>query len=77
MKIFRRSYPYGNMRERGLFFLGFSRDLFRFEIQLRRMFGLTDDGVHDKLIEFSKAVSGSYTFAPSRSDLDRILGITG
>ena len=73
MKIFRRSFPYGSMTERGLLFLGFSCDLFRFDIQLRRMYGLTDDGIHDKLIEFSKAISGSYTFAPSRADLNTIL----
>jgi putative iron-dependent peroxidase len=64
-KIYRRSVPFGSVGEHGLYFLAFACDLRRFEIQLRRMFGVADDGEHDRLIEFSKPTTGSYWFAPS------------
>ena len=37
-------------------------------------FGAAGDGLSDRLIEFSRAVSGSYRFAPGASDLARALG---
>ncbi len=73
MKIYRRSDPYGSATEHGLYFLAFSCELRRFSIQLERMLGMTDDGIHDKLIEYSKAVTGSYWFAPSSEDLSQLL----
>lgn len=71
-RLYRRSFPYGSIREHGLYFLSFACDPGRFDIQLRRMFGVSGDGLSDSLIEFSTAVSGSYWFAPSREDLDAI-----
>jgi putative iron-dependent peroxidase len=68
-KIYRRSFPYGNVREHGLFFLAFSCQQSRFRIQLERMYGLTEDGVSDRILEFSKAVTGAYWYAPSQEDL--------
>ena len=73
MKIYRRSAPYGSATESGLYFLSFACELERFSIQLKRMYGLTEDGITDKLIDFSDAVSSSYWFAPSEQDLARIL----
>jgi len=73
MKIFRRSAPFGNAHERGLYFLAFACELERFQVQLERMFGVAEDGVHDRLIEYSKPVTSSYWFAPSQSDLDYLL----
>ena len=32
---------------------------------LARMFGTDGDGLHDRLIDFSRPVSGAYYFAPS------------
>ena len=32
---------------------------------LRRMLGTSEDGVHDRLMEFTRAVSGAHFFAPS------------
>ncbi len=72
-KIYRRSAPYGNASEHGLYFLAFSCEIARFDVQLRHMFGLTDDGLHDRLIEYSKPVTSSYWFAPSLEDLNKIL----
>ncbi len=71
-RLYRRSFPYGSVTENGLYFLAFACDPARFDIQLRRMFGVSGDGLRDGLIDFSSAVSGSYWFAPSVDDLDAI-----
>ena len=38
------------------------------------MFGPNDDGLHDRLADFSRPVSGAYYFAPSLSVLARLAG---
>ena len=68
-KIYRRSAPYGTVSQHGLYFLGFSCELSRLQIQLDRMYGVAEDGIHDKLIEYSAAVMSSYWFAPAQEDL--------
>ncbi|GKT12680.1 MAG: porphyrinogen peroxidase [Thiomicrorhabdus sp.] len=73
MKIYRRSAPFGSMTEKGLLFLAFGCDLLRFSSQLETMYGLGDTQKIDQLINFSKAVTGSYWFAPSQEDLAEIL----
>ncbi|MFT5879077.1 MAG: putative iron-dependent peroxidase [Moritella sp.] len=72
MKIYRRSSPFGNASEHGLYFLSFACEQQRFTTQLQRMYGITD-GVTDRLIDFSDAVTGSYWFAPSQTELDKLL----
>jgi putative iron-dependent peroxidase len=74
MKMYRRSAPFGNTQEHGLYFLSFACEMQRFTSQLSRMYGLTEDGLHDKLIEYSTATTGSYWFAPSINDLNRLVG---
>jgi putative iron-dependent peroxidase len=75
LEIYRRSVPYGSVRELGLFFVAFSADPTRFEKMLRRMFGASGDGVHDRLTEFSRPVSGSAYFVPALEQLrDRCPG---
>lgn len=73
MKIYRRSTPFGNVGEHGLFFLAFACDPYRVQIQLERMTGATNDKIHDKLMEYSKPVTGSYWFAPSQEDLKNLM----
>ena len=73
MKIYRRSAPYGSATEQGLYFLSFACEIKRFSIQLERMFGTTNDGLHDRLIEYSTPLTSSYWFAPSQQDLDALL----
>ena len=46
-------------------FLAFSADPTRFDKMLARMFGVSGDGLHDQLTDFSTPVSGAYYFAPS------------
>ena len=69
LALYRRSFPHGGVAEHGLYFLAFSCDLHRFDVLLRRMFGLADDGLHDALTAHSRPVSGSYWFAPAVEDL--------
>jgi putative iron-dependent peroxidase len=74
LELFRRSVPYGDVREHGLYFVAFSADPSRFERMLARMFDAAGEGVSDRLLEFSRPVSGAYYFAPSQNDLREIGG---
>jgi len=38
------------------------------------MFGVSGDGLHDRLIEFSRADTGSYLFAPGERTLAEAVG---
>lgn len=71
-KMYRRSVPYGVAGEHGLYFLGFTCDISRFDNVLASMFGLTGDGEYDHLTDFSDAKTGSYFFAPSETALDAL-----
>lgn len=74
LQILRHSFPYGTTREHGLFFIAYGRRLATFGKMLRRMYGTSGDGVHDRLMEFTRAVSGGYFFAPS---VERLRGLAG
>ena len=69
VKIFRRSTPTGSVRDAGLYFLAFSAELWRFQYLLESMFGLTGDNIRDRLLSYSKPISGGFFFAPSRQHL--------
>ena len=73
LKLWRRSSPYGGVEENGLYFVAFACDIRRFDVQLNRMYGTTDDGLHDQLIHYSKAVSGAYWYVPGATELSRAL----
>ena len=75
LAIVRHSFPYGTTSECGLFFIAYTRDLEIPEKMLARMMGTSGDGLHDRLMEFSRAVSGATFFAPSLGVL-RSLGST-
>lgn len=64
LPIYRRSVPYGNVAEHGLYFVAFSGDRTRFDTMLRRMFGTAGDGLHDRLMDFTRPVSGAFYYAP-------------
>lgn len=65
LQIYRRSVPYGTVGEHGLYFVAFSADRVHFERMLSRIFGLEADGLHDRLTDYSRPVSGAFYFAPS------------
>jgi porphyrinogen peroxidase len=64
LEIYRRSTPYGTVREHGLYFIAFSADPTRFDTMLARMYGTSGDTLHDRLTEFTHPVSCAYYFAP-------------
>jgi putative iron-dependent peroxidase len=65
LEIVRHSFPYGTTSEAGLFFIADTRDLAIPERMLARMLGASGDGLHDHLMDFTRAVSGATFFAPS------------
>lgn len=65
LQIVRHSYPYGSVREAGLFFVAYARTPEHFELMLARMMGVSGDGVRDRLMDFSRAVTGAAFFLPS------------
>lgn len=70
LKILRQSLPYGSASgKNGLYFIAYCARLYNIEQQLRSMFG-ERDGKRDDMLRFTRAVSGSYFFAPS---LDQLL----
>lgn len=73
LKIYRRSAPYGSVDEHGLYFLAFACDPRRVDAQLESMYGLTDDGLHDRIIEFSQAVTGAYWYVPGTDELKQTI----
>jgi putative iron-dependent peroxidase len=69
LEVFRRSTPFGGVREHGLLFVGFAQDQTRLRRMLERMAGV-GDGIADRLTEFSTPTSGSWYVAPTLEDLD-------
>lgn len=65
LEILRHSFPYARAGEAGLFFIAYTRDLAIPQKMLARMLGTSGDGLHDRLMEYSRAVSGAHFFAPS------------
>ena len=64
VKLYRRSAPVGGVRDPGLYFLAFSADWNRFRWLLDSMYGLADPGLRDRLLSYSKPISGSFFYAP-------------
>ncbi|WP_040725882.1 Dyp-type peroxidase [Thiomicrorhabdus sp. Kp2] len=73
MKVYRRSAPFGSVKQNGLLYLAFACELKRFTSQLESMYGHNEEGVIDQLLNYSTAVSGSYCFAPAMEDLQEML----
>lgn len=68
-KIWRRSIAYGTTTENGLYFVGFSCELDRLDYLLRRMYGMVDDEIKDRLTSFSMPVMSSWWYVPTRGFL--------
>lgn len=65
-KIWRRSVPYASTTEAGSYFLAFTCELSRFDYLLRRMYGLVDDQVRDRLLDYSQPITSSWWYAPPK-----------
>jgi putative iron-dependent peroxidase len=72
LQILRQSYPWGTVREAGLYFIAYTKSLDVFDAMLARMMGTTGDGLHDRLMEFSRAVTGATFFVPSIETLSSL-----
>jgi len=65
LEIVRHSFPYARANEAGLFFIAYNKTIDTFEKMLGRMMGASGDGLHDHLMDHTRAVSGAIFFAPS------------
>jgi putative iron-dependent peroxidase len=76
LKILRDNMPFGRpgFGEFGTYFIGYSRTPRVTETMLRNMFVGRPPGNYDRLLDFSRAVTGSLFFAPSATFLDNIGG---
>jgi putative iron-dependent peroxidase len=72
LQILRQSYPWGTVREAGLYFAAYTKSLDIFDLMLARMMGTTGDGLHDRLMEFTRAVTGATYFVPSLETLSSL-----
>jgi putative iron-dependent peroxidase len=71
-KILRHNMAWGSTAESGTYFIGYARDLSVTEDMLQRMFVADADGVYDRLVDFSRPVSGTNFFAPSLEVLEAL-----
>ncbi|KAI7778941.1 hypothetical protein LA080_001458 [Diaporthe eres] len=65
--ILRDNMPFGSPAsgEFGTYFIGYSKELWVIEKMLERMFIGNPPGLHDKILDFSRPVTGSTFFVPS------------
>jgi putative iron-dependent peroxidase len=72
LKILRDNMPYGDTAkgEFGTYFIGYACSPARIEKMLRNMFVGNPPGNYDRLLDFSRAVSGNLFFAPPAGFLD-------
>ena len=76
VKILRDNMPFGRPGhgEFGTYFIGYSRTPRITETMLQNMFVGRPPGNYDRLLDFSRAVTGSLFFVPSATFLDNISG---
>lgn len=76
LEVFRRSTSFGGVQEHGLMFLAFSADRARLHRMLVRMAG-GEDGLRDRLTEFSTPVESAWYLAPPINILRELGGADG
>lgn len=74
--ILRDNMPFAvpGRNEYGTYFIGYSRHLWVIEKMLERMFIGDPPPLHDRILDFSKAVTGVTFFAPARQFLSNLGG---
>jgi porphyrinogen peroxidase len=75
IKILRDNMPFGRVGEGefGTYFIGYSRSPHTIELMLDNMFIGRPPGNYDRLLDFSRAVTGNLFFVPSATFLDSII----
>src|SRR6202008_1779913 len=74
IKILRDNMPFGRVGEGefGTYFIGYSRSPRTIEQMLENMFVGRPPGNYDRLLDFSRAVTGNLFFVPSATFLDSV-----
>ena len=74
VKILRDNMPFGHpsRKEFGTYFIGYSRSPRTIEQMLENMFVGKPPGNYDRLLDFSRAVTGNLFFAPSATFLENV-----
>lgn len=74
LEIVRDNMPFGEVGkgEFGTYFIGYARSPARIEQMLNNMFVGRPPGNYDRLLDFSKAVTGSLFFVPSATFLENV-----
>ncbi|BAE49509.1 Dyp-type peroxidase [Paramagnetospirillum magneticum] len=65
LEVLRHSMPYGTTSENGLYFVAYCASPAPFRKMLERMVLSAGDGHHDRLLDFTRPVTGAAFFAPS------------
>jgi porphyrinogen peroxidase len=79
VKIVRANMPFGlpGQGEFGTYFIGYSRSPRTIEQMLENMFVGRPPGNYDRLLDFSRAVTGNLFFVPTASFLDSLAAPSG
>jgi putative iron-dependent peroxidase len=79
LEILRDNMPFGNAGkgEFGTYFIGYARSPRRIEQMLENMFVGRPPGNYDRLLDFSRAVTGTLFFVPSMTFLDNLAPESG
>jgi putative iron-dependent peroxidase len=74
LEILRDNMPFGDAGkgEFGTYFIGYARSPHRIEQMLQNMFIGRPPGNYDRLLDFSRAVTGTLFFVPSATFLDNV-----
>jgi putative iron-dependent peroxidase len=74
IKILRDNMPFGSpgSGEHGTYFIGYARSPDPTELMMRNMFVGSPEGNYDRLLDFSRAVTGSLFFVPSQPLLESL-----
>jgi putative iron-dependent peroxidase len=65
LEILRHSMPYGGLKEAGLVFIAYARTPDHFDRMLDNMVFEDEEGFYDRLLDFTRPVTGCAFFAPS------------
>ena len=79
VKILRDNMPFGRpaQGEFGTYFIGYSRSPLTTEQMIENMFVGRPPGNYDRLLDFSRAVTGTLFFVPTASFLDAVADVAG
>lgn len=74
LEIVRDNMPFGQVGkgEYGTYFIGYARSPHRIERMLENMFIGNPPGNYDRLLDFSRAITGTLFFVPSKTFLDNV-----